>query len=139
MLGFPVFVPPLVQVQEEGRYGDDGNDFGNDDTMEDSRTSPSAVAKAARAGKKVADSIEAATQFCRQLPDASYAIDCMAYELWEIQKSLPDSGEFADVKKVIADTSKQLRELAEDNQSRSKRPNSGLQGQPHFLTCHCSG
>lgn len=127
MLGFPVFVPNsvVVPVQEEGSRGDYGGGGAG--------ISPASGAPViANTPRAVGQALERATKFCESLPATEYTIDCLAYEYWEIQKQLPDYGEMSDVKKVLAETSMNLRKLAADNPSPSKRPARVSQGSRTF-------
>ncbi|UYV37333.1 hypothetical protein N4R57_20690 [Rhodobacteraceae bacterium D3-12] len=112
------YVPDIVvRVQSEegsGEYGGEGPTTGTPSppTASSPMNSPIAVTRALRS----------ATQFCGKLTGGAYAVDCLAYEYWEIQRQLPDVGEMAEVKKVLADTSKKLRALANANQSKTAKP-----------------
>ena len=124
MLGFPVFVPntivaPIQKVNDG--YGGGGEGVGVPPKANTSGTATSSP-------QSVGLALQNATRFCNSLPGTEYTVDCLAYEYWEIQKQLPESGEMADVKKVLANTSKQLRKLALDNQSSTKRPVRVTQG-----------
>lgn len=57
---------------------------------------------------------------CSNLPQKEYTVDCLGERLEVLARSLPNRGDYAEAKKVIADTSKQLRSLARKNRSRTK-------------------
>jgi len=121
MSGFPVFVPKSIVVPAQST-GAGGYGAGSDGPSDTRKTTGTGGSIATNSSQSVGQALEAATKFCQSLPGSDYTIDCLAYEYWEIQKQLPSSGELADVKKVLAQTSKQLRKLATDNQSTSKPP-----------------
>lgn len=133
MLGFPVFVPPIniIPVQEDGGEGGEGSvsDAGGGVNF---APSSGALSQAANVPQAIGQALRNATKFCSNLPGNEYAIDCLAYEYWEIQKQLPDYGQMAEVKQVLAETSKKLRKLATDNQSRAKRPVRVTKGKRKF-------
>ena len=100
----------LIPIQEEGEdYGADGP----------ADTSP---LQGKKTPQEISRALAEATEFCKSLPGDGYLIDCLAYEYWEIQRQLPDFGETAEVKQILKDTSKKLRRLAVDNQSKSHKP-----------------
>lgn len=121
MFGFPVFVPDdIVRVQSEEGHGYGGGYGGGPQST--SRQSPPTASSPMNSPVAVTRALRSSTLFCGNLPGSEYTIDCLAYEYWEIQRQLPDVGEMAEVKKVLADTSKKLRALAKANQSTTKSP-----------------
>lgn len=103
-----------AQAEEGQGYGSGGPQI--------SRNPPPTASSPMNSPIAVTRALDAATKFCRNLASDEYTIDCLAYEYFEIQRGLPDVGEMAKVKKVLADTSKQLRELARSNKSTTKPP-----------------
>ncbi len=126
MLGFPVFIPHgiVIPVQDGTGEGSEGNDGGISDAGGGVNYSSAngTLGKGANLPQAIGQALQDASKFCKNLTGAEYAIDCLAYEYWEIQKQLPDYGKMSEVKQVLAETSKKLRKLASDNQSRTKRP-----------------
>lgn len=105
----------VLRVQQgEGSRGSDSPDSGA------ATGSAQTTARAQRVGRQIAQEFERATAFCRKLADSAYAVDCIAYEYERIARSLPHSGEYSEVRKVLRDTAKKLRKLARDNQSTVK-------------------
>ena len=108
-MAFPDLLIVPAQETGEGNYG--GGDYGGPGIA--APLGP--ISNAAG----VARAVDAATDFCQRVP-AEYAIDCLAYEYWEIQKRLPDFGEMAEAKQVLKQTASELKQLAASNPSRSK-------------------
>lgn len=106
-----------AQSTGEGTYG--GSDYGGDD-YGDGQTGAAALAPITTAGG-ITKALGEASEFCQRVP-AEYAIDCLAYEYWEIQRRMPHSGEFDEAKKVLRKTATELKQLAAKNRSRSKPP-----------------
>lgn len=118
LIDLPVLAPQgILRVQsEEGGQGYSG------EGPPKGTLSPPTAASPMNSPVAVMRALRSSTRFCGKLAGESYTIDCLAYEYWEIQRQLPDVGEMAEVKKVLADTSKQLRALANANQSKVKNP-----------------
>ena len=148
--GFPVPVPEniVVRVQDSGTndgvgtgnegggvagYGGSDEGYSGDEGGGVNVSSTSGAASlAAKTPQAIGQALHRAAIFCDNLPGTEYAIDCIAYEYWEIQKQLPDYGETSDIKKVLKETSKKLRKLAADNSSPTKRPARVSQGNRKF-------
>ena len=110
----------IVPAQDTGEGNIGGDDYGGDYDG-DSGGGPGIAAPLGPISNAagVARAVDAATDFCQRVP-AEYAIDCLAYEYWEIQKRLPDFGEMAEAKQVLKQTASELKQLAASNPSRSK-------------------
>ena len=57
---------------------------------------------------------------CSGQPQKEYTVDCLGERLEVLAKSMPNTGDYVEAKKVIADTSKKLRNLARKNRSTTK-------------------
>jgi hypothetical protein len=91
--GLPVFIPPGVP----------GTGIG--ETPADLDTISLAVA----------ERLAAAREFCGRIPTTEYIVDCLAERLDAISREMPRSGELAEARQVIADTSRRLAALARAN------------------------
>lgn len=63
----------------------------------------------------VTGKIAAAQKFCGDLDNDSYKVDCLAERLGEASDEIPDDSDYAEVKKILKDTSNQLADLARSN------------------------
>ncbi|SFT92806.1 hypothetical protein [Sedimentitalea nanhaiensis] len=63
----------------------------------------------------VTSNIAAAQAFCAEIDNDSYKVDCLAERLGEIAKEIPKDSDYAEVRQILADTSKQLSDLAKAN------------------------
>ncbi|MFT7593305.1 MAG: hypothetical protein ACI8R4_000618 [Paracoccaceae bacterium] len=78
----------------------------------------------------VVGGLGAAYKFCAALPDPAYRVDCLAERFGEIAKSIPKGSDYAEVRSILEQTSRQVAELARKNRdpsgqrARLKRPGS---------------
>lgn len=88
----------------DGESGADGNGF-----IEVSTANTDQVVQQLARGR----------QLCEGLADPEYSIDCMGDSLQKAAESLPDDGDYADVKRTLQEAASKLAELARQNASRS--------------------
>ena len=78
----------------------------------------------------VVGGLGAAYKFCAALPDDAYRVDCLAERFGEIAKSIPKGSDYAEVRSILEQTSRQVGDLARKNRdpsgqrARMKRPGS---------------
>lgn len=65
----------------------------------------------------IVESLEAATEFCGQLANRQYTVDCIAERLAEVARQMPNTGEYAEAKAAILEASQKMHALAVANQS----------------------
>lgn len=94
--GLPVFVPNIAPTTQPG-------------------AGPAALASP----QAVAQELSAANNFCAQLPERAYIVDCLAERLDAISRSMPATGDLADARAQIAEASRELEGLARGNADRS--------------------
>lgn len=63
----------------------------------------------------VTSNIAAAQQFCGDIENESYRVDCLAERLGEISDDIPQDSDYAEVKEILKNTSDQLADLARAN------------------------
>lgn len=83
----------------------------------------------------VTSNIAAAQQFCADLENESYRVDCLAERLGEVSDEIPDDSDYAEVKEILKDTSEQLEELARANRDTTQpRGRATSQGETPITT-----
>ena len=65
----------------------------------------------------VVEGLESAKEFCEQLADKQYTVDCIAERLAEVARQMPNTGEYAEARAAIMKASKKLHALAVSNKS----------------------
>ncbi|SDE44286.1 hypothetical protein [Ruegeria marina] len=50
---------------------------------------------------RIVNALNAAAEFCRAKADRAFALDCMNYEYWKIVETLPETGEYAEVRVAL--------------------------------------
>ncbi|MEX0286111.1 MAG: hypothetical protein AB3N23_16000 [Paracoccaceae bacterium] len=68
----------------------------------------------------VVSGIAAAKQFCSDLNDSAFRVDCLAERLALVASEIPADSDYADVSAVLKDTSNQLAQLARSNRDGSR-------------------
>lgn len=68
----------------------------------------------------VTGSIASAQQFCAELDNDSYKVDCLAERLGEIADDIPQGTDYDEVRNILRDTSDQLENLARQNRDPSQ-------------------
>ncbi len=68
----------------------------------------------------VVGGIAAAKQFCSDLNDSAYRVDCLAERLALVADGIPTDSDYAEVSDVLKDTSKQLADLARKNRDSTR-------------------
>lgn len=73
--------------------------------------------------------VAAAKDFCAEIAEDAYRVDCLAERFGAIANGIPDGTDYGDVQSVLNNTSKQLAELARTNRDtalprgKATRPN----------------
>ena len=68
---------------------------------------------------EVSEALRIASQFCANLPQSEYVIDCYAAQLEDIAKSLPKSGDYAQAREIIAQAALRLNAVVQENRSKT--------------------
>ncbi len=68
----------------------------------------------------VTSGIAAAQQFCAELDNESYRVDCLAERLGQIADGIPRDTDYDEVRDILRDTSDQLENLARRNRDTSQ-------------------
>jgi ABC-type transporter Mla subunit MlaD len=83
-------------------------------------------------------SIAAAQQFCADLNNDSYTVDCLAERLGNISDDIPPGTDYQEVKQILQDTSDQLENLArqnrDPNQARGRATRAATDTTPELTT-----
>ncbi|RYH11104.1 hypothetical protein [Tropicimonas sp. IMCC6043] len=69
--------------------------------------------------KTILSALRQGTAFCQQLAQREYVLDCLAYQYWEVQRRLPGTGDYADVRAALRGAAGELETLAKRNKSSS--------------------
>ncbi|MBI1171261.1 hypothetical protein GC209_07650 [bacterium] len=64
--------------------------------------------------------LNAGTEFCQNLRNPAYNVDCLSYEYWQSAQALPKTGGYADARKALLDAAEKLHNLAVANRDRSQ-------------------
>lgn len=62
---------------------------------------------------RIVNALNAATAFCSAKADRAFTLDCMNYEYWKIVETLPESGEYADVRVALEVAATRMSALVE--------------------------
>lgn len=81
----------------------------------------------------IVNAINEANAFCSSVSQPEYVVDCFAYQYEEIAKSLPTTGDYAEVRQNLADTAQKLEAVAQRSRSVAK-PAARLSGGPSGVT-----
>lgn len=121
-----IFVPTFGQAQSDDRddYGDgikeDSDAFGLNGARVQSKRVPPRVKR--ERTDKVVLLIEEAANFCRQIPEEVYIIDCYASELKRAARSLPASGDYEEARAALEAASAKIEALVQSNLDTTRRP-----------------
>ncbi len=67
----------------------------------------------------VVNSLGTAKAFCGKL-DTSYRVDCLAERIAKMSNDIPSDSDYAEVKKVLDDTAREMSNLARSNRDRAQ-------------------
>lgn len=67
----------------------------------------------------VVGGLAAVREFCAELKDTAYRVDCLAERFGALAKSIPKNSDYDEVQKALKSASDQLAELARNNRDRS--------------------
>lgn len=97
----PVFIPPIPSpAPPDGASGGGGG-----------------AAASSAATRIIVAELDAARNFCQQMPSEEYTIDCLGDALQQVAEDLPTSGDYGEARGIIADAASQLRTVARQNAS----------------------
>ena len=65
----------------------------------------------------VVKGLQSAQQFCGQLSNKQYTVDCISERLSTLARQMPETGEYADARAALLDASRKLNDLAVANRS----------------------
>ncbi|MEO9782274.1 MAG: hypothetical protein ABJH07_00590 [Sedimentitalea sp.] len=68
----------------------------------------------------VTGSIASAQQFCAEIDNDSYTVDCLAERLGKVADEIPQGTDYDEVRNILKDTSDQLESLARQNRDPSQ-------------------
>ena len=86
------------------------------------------AAISAQATAIVVNALNVAAAFCGAVEDDQYVIDCLASEYRDVERLMPDTGDYAEAKAAIAEAATRLEALARANRSPTRRPARLTQG-----------
>ncbi|MBU2980580.1 hypothetical protein KO498_02020 [Lentibacter algarum] len=78
----------------------------------------------------IAIELKEAARFCGKIKGQEYAIDCLAYEYARIAAALPDTGDYAVIKKELEVASTKLSAVVSKNRSKTLPAGRVVQGGP---------
>lgn len=110
----PVFIPPLSYTPPA--------DNSTDSQGENPPEPISGQAINAATTAKIGVALAGARVFCSAQSAAAYRVDCLADQLEQVAKRMPDTGDYADAKEIIQQASRSLAGVAKRNRSSEKRP-----------------
>ncbi len=70
----------------------------------------------------VVDALDAAAKYCQSLLPKAYLIDCISERLGKLASQLEGQKEFEEVQTILESASRQLNQIARDNQSSTLQP-----------------
>lgn len=71
------------------------------------------------ATEAIVDAMQAATRYCEWVKPREYVIDCLSERLDDVKRDIAGNSGYEDVRDVLGDTSRQLRDIARQNRSRT--------------------
>jgi len=103
-----------------GRNGDDSS--GPEPGLGATPPSPPGLSFPPATNDTVVEALEAAAKFCQPLLPKAYLVDCVSVRLGDLAKQLEGQKGFEEVQEILESASRQLNQIARDNQSTTLQP-----------------